>query len=436
MSRIHNMFFRHPAMKIRKISQCLLLCICMEISMICPVRANETEVSPTPAAEEGHTTQSEKTSGPETSGLETSGPEISAPGGFLIELSTGKILFEKNSEERRSPASITKIMTLLLIFRELEKGTLTLEEEVVTSAHAKSMGGSQVFLEEGEKQTVETLIKCIVVASGNDASVAMAEHIAGTEEEFVHRMNQEAEKLGMKNTHFVDCCGLTESRDHYSTPKDVGIMSRELVGKYPKILEYSSIWMENITHVTRQGSKEFCLSNTNKLIRGMDGCRGLKTGSTSLAKFCVSAVAERNGITLISVIMGAPQSKGRFKDAAALLNYGFSSCRLYVDENKQKLPAAPLEGGVEDQVSAVYQEEFHYIDTEGQNLEKIRKENRFDQNLKAPVKKGQEIGKAVYLLDDKEIGSVKLLAGQNVDKADFMDYLIRSGKKFLLCKEG
>ena len=211
--------------------------------------------------------------------------EISAASGILMEVETGKILYEKDSNTRRSPASVTKVMTLLLIFEQLESGKLSLDDIVTTSAHAKSMGGSQVFLEEGEQQNVETMIKCIVIASGNDASVAMAEHIAGSEQSFVDRMNQRALELGMKNTHFVDCCGLTDSDAHYTTAYDIALMSRELIRNHPQIFEYSSIWMENITHVTAQGTKEFGLTNTNRLIRTYPGCKGLKTGSTSKAKF-------------------------------------------------------------------------------------------------------------------------------------------------------
>ena len=185
--------------------------------------------------------------------------EISAASGILMEVETGKILYEKDSNTRRSPASVTKVMTLLLIFEQLESGKLSLDDIVTTSAHAKSMGGSQVFLEEGEQQNVETMIKCIVIASGNDASVAMAEHIAGSEQSFVDRMNQRALELGMKNTHFVDCCGLTDSDAHYTTAYDIALMSRELIRNHPQIFEYSSIWMENITHVTAQGTKEFGL---------------------------------------------------------------------------------------------------------------------------------------------------------------------------------
>ena len=200
--------------------------------------------------------------------------ELASPSVVLMESSTGQILYEKNADEQRSPASITKIMTLILIFDELEKGTLELTDQVTTSAHAISMGGSQVFLEEGEQQSVETLIKCIVIASGNDASVTMAEHIAGSEPEFVSRMNARAKELGMEHTNFEDCCGLTDSSNHYTTAHDVALMSRELITHYPQILNYSSIWMEDITHVTRQGSKPFTLSNTNKLVRSYEGCIG------------------------------------------------------------------------------------------------------------------------------------------------------------------
>lgn len=279
---------------------------------------------------------------------------IQAPSGVLMEPETGTIIYEKDKDTRRSPASITKIMTLILIFDALEKGTLKLEDTVTTSAYAKSMGGSQVFLEEGETQTVETMIKCIVIASGNDASVAMAEHICGSEQEFVRHMNERAAGLGMTNTHFEDCCGLTDSANHYTTAEDIAIMSRELITKYPKILEYSSIWMENITHVTRQGSKEFCLTNTNKLLRSYEGCVGLKTGSTSLAKYCLSAVAKRNGVTLIAVVMAAPDYKVRFKDAATMLNYGFGRCSIYIDEKMQALPQVPVKKGKEKSVPLLY----------------------------------------------------------------------------------
>ena len=233
------------------------------------------------------------------------------------------------------------------------------------------------------------MIKCIVIASGNDASVAMAEHIGGSEQEFVRRMNERATGLGMENTHFVDCCGLTDSTDHYTTARDIAIMSRELITKYPKILEYSSIWMENITHVTRLGSKEFGLTNTNKLLRSYEGCVGLKTGSTSLAKYCVSAVAKKSGITLISVVMAAPDYKVRFKDAAAMLNYGFSKCSLYTDENPEKLPFIEVRKGTKPEVEVKYEKTFRYLDITGKNTGEIQKTLHLEPKAQAPVKEGE-----------------------------------------------
>lgn len=358
-------------------------------------------------------------------------PEISAPGAVLMEPSTGTVLYEKNGEEQRSPASITKIMTLLLIFEALEDGQITLEEEVVTSAYAKSMGGSQVFLEEGEKQTVETLIKCIVVASGNDASVVMAEHLAGSEEEFVKRMNEKAGELGMIHTQFEDCCGLTDSEEHYTTASDVAIVSRELITRFPRILEYSSIWMENIIHRTAQGEKEFCLTNTNKLIRSYEGCVGLKTGSTSVAKYCVSAVAQRGEMTLLAVVMGAPDAKVRFKDAAALLDYGFGKCNLYLDENRKNPDPVPIKGGVKEEVACRYTGEFRYLDTEGKNLSQIEKKIVYMKNLQAPVKKGDIVGEAQYLLDGKVIGKTDIVAAKSVKKAGLWDYIKHIRKRMI-----
>lgn len=357
--------------------------------------------------------------------------EISAPGAVLMEPSTGTVLYEKNGEEQRSPASITKIMTLLLIFEALEDGQITLEEEAVTSAYAKSMGGSQVFLEEGEKQTVETLIKCIVVASGNDASVVMAEHLAGSEEEFVKRMNEKARELGMIHTQYVDCCGLTDSEEHYTTASDVAIVSRELITRFPRILNYSSIWMENIIHRTAQGEKEFCLTNTNKLIRSYEGCVGLKTGSTSVAKYCVSAVAQRGEMTLLAVVMGAPDAKVRFKDAAALLDYGFGKCNLYLDENRKNPDPVPVKGGVKKEVACRYTGEFRYLDTEGKNLSQIEKKIVYMKNLQAPVKKGDIVGEAQYLLDGKVVGKTDIVAAKSVKKAGLWDYIKHIRKRMI-----
>ena len=348
---------------------------------------------------------------------------VVSPSYVLMEPETGTVICGKEKDTRRSPASVTKIMTLLLIFDSLEKGSLSLEDTVTTSAYAKSMGGSQVYLEEGEIQSVETLIKCIVIASGNDASVAMAEHIAGSEQEFVKMMNDRAAGLGMKNTHFEDCCGLTDSDGHYTTAYDIALMSRELILKYPEVLEYSSVWMETITHVTRQGSKEFGLTNTNKLIRSYDGCRGLKTGSTSKAKFCLSAVVERDGLSLIAVVMAAPDSRTRQKDASALLDYGFSRCRLYEDPDPGAIGELKVKNGISETVPLEYEGVFRYVDTKGGDLSGITRKTAVPDEVEAPVKKGEAAGELIYMKDGKELGSIRILYGGSVRKAEYGDCL-------------
>lgn len=359
---------------------------------------------------------------------------ITAKSAILVEASTGQVLYELNADEVLSPASITKIMTLILIFEKLDEGKIMLDDFVTTSDHAKSMGGSQVFLESGEKQTVETMIKCIVVASGNDASVAMAEFISGSEQEFVAAMNEKAAQLGMKNTHFEDCCGLTDSDNHYTTAKDVAIMSRELIYRHPEIKKYSTIWMENITHVTKKGNSEFGLSNTNKLLKM--NCNfevtGLKTGSTSKAKYCLSATGQKDGIELIAVIMAAPDYKVRFSQAQTLLNYGYANCALYQDNAEEPLSDVLVKGGVREKVRTKQEEQFSYLATKGENIADIKKTIIYEEKVKAPVKEGDVVGRIIYTLDEKEIGSVEIFADETVKKAGFLDYLGKAFKKFLI----
>ena len=357
---------------------------------------------------------------------------IQAPSAVLMESTTGKVIFEQNATERRSPASITKIMTLLLTFEALEEGKIGVQDPVTVSAYASSMGGSQVFLAENEVQTLETLIKCIAVASGNDASVAVAEYIAGSEEAFVQRMNEKAAELGMVDTHFEDCCGLTDSDGHYTTAMDVARMSRELTVKYPKIFEYTGIWMEDITHETRQGTSQFTLNSTNKLLKQYQWATGLKTGSTSKAKFCLSATATKDGIDLIAVVMGAPDYKARFQDAQTLLSYGFNISDLYLDENTDPLPKLPVEGGVEDTVPIKYQSEFRYLDTEGNSLDSVEKKLELPDVAIAPIQEGTEAGRAVYLLNGTEIGSVPVLYENAVARAVYRDYLRKIMEFYLL----
>ena len=353
----------------------------------------------------------------------TGGILLTCPSAILMEASTKSVIYEKAPDERRSPASITKIMTAILIFDAIEAGKISLEDEVVTSAYAKSMGGSQVYLEEGEKQTVDTLIKCIMVSSGNDASVAMAEYIAGSESSFVQMMNERAASLGMENTHFEDCCGLTDSDNHYTTARDIALMAQELITRYPQIKSYTTIWMENITHVTMQGSKEFGLANTNKLLKQYPYTTGLKTGSTNKAKYCVCATANKDGVELIAVIMGCPNYKDRFTEAQSLLQFGYTTCKLYQDENPPELMPILVKGGIDTQVPAVYKEKFSWLFVSGEdfsNMEKMLTTNE----LTAPIEKGEQIGTVTYRLNGKELGSIGIYAGESVREAKFFDYLL------------
>lgn len=358
--------------------------------------------------------------------------EITSPSAILMEASTGQVIFEQNADERRSPASITKIMTLLITFDYIKAGKVSLEDNVITSEYASSMGGSQVFLAQGEEQSLKTMIKCITVASGNDASVAVAEHIAGSEEAFVNLMNEKAAQLGMENTHFEDCCGLTDSDNHYSSARDVAIMSRELITNHPEIYEYTQIWMEDITHVTKQGSSLFTLSSTNKLLKQYPYATGLKTGSTSKAKYCLSATASKDGMDMIAVVLGAEQGKVRFSEAQSMLAYGFTVCDLYTDENREPLAKLMVDGGVEEGVALVYEDVFRYLDTGGNNLDNVQKFIELPEMVEAPVNCGEIAGRAVYTLNGKEIGSVDILYGETVEKATFGDYFSRILQYFLL----
>ena len=358
--------------------------------------------------------------------------EINVPSAILMEAKTGTVIYEKNPDEIRSPASITKIMTMLLAFEAIEKGKISLEDEVVTSAYAKSMGGSQVFLEEGEVQKVDTLLKCIAVASGNDASVCMAEHICGTEGEFVNLMNQKAAEIGMENTHFVDCCGLSNSDEHYTTARDVAIMSRELITKYPQVFDYTTIWMEDITHVTKKGESTFTLSSTNKLLKQYPYANGLKTGSTDKAKYCLSATALKDDVQLIAVVMAAPDYKVRFEDCKNLLNYGFSKVHFYEDEKKENLAKVPVHGGVDMETMIEYKTNFVYLDLEGNDISQITKKEEIPEFVVAPLKKGEKVGIVNYYMGEKQIGQVELVVCQDLEKADFGDYFKRGFGKWLL----
>lgn len=358
-------------------------------------------------------------------------PDVESPSVILMEASTGKTVYEKNADETLHPASITKIMTLILIFDALSGNKITLDENVTVSEHAASMGGSQVFLEAGEKQTVNTMIKCISVASANDASVAMAEHIWGSEQTFVDKMNERAQGLGMSGTHFVNCCGL-DTDGHMMTARDVAIMSRELITRYPQIHEYSGIWMDTITHSTRRGESEFGLSNTNKLIKQYEWATGLKTGSTGLAKCCLSATAEKDGIELIAVVMAAPNSKTRFKDAISLLNYGYGVVDIYRDNAWLSQEKIVVHGGKSDSVTCRKNNEFVYVFTEDTDTGRIKCTEEYADGLDAPVYEGDVVGQMVYELDGNILGTIDIVAADTVEKAGLGDCIRSTMMKMLL----
>lgn len=361
--------------------------------------------------------------------------DISSVSAVLIEGSTGTLIYEKNKDEQLRPASITKIMTLLLIFEALNSGQIKLTDQVTVSEHAASMGGSQVYLEPNETQDVDTMLKCISIASANDACVAMAEFIAGSEEEFVARMNKRAQELGMKNTHFVNCCGL-DVDNHYSTAYDVALMSRELITKFPEISKYSTVWMDTFVHTTKKGKTEFGLTNTNKLIKSFNGITGLKTGSTGLAKYCLSATATRNNMDLIAVVMAAPETKVRFREAAKLLNYGFANYSIYEDENKEtQLTPVRVVKGVEDTVQGKTEEKFSYLCTKGKSAADIRKEVILYEEVKAPVKKNDKIGDIIYYMKDQKIGNIDITAAESVAKAGYKDCFIKILKRYFMSKK-
>jgi D-alanyl-D-alanine carboxypeptidase (penicillin-binding protein 5/6) len=349
----------------------------------------------------------------------TTNLDIQSKSAILMEPTSGKIIYEKNAHEKLRPASVTKIMTLLLIFDALEEGSIKLDDEVVVSEHAASMGGSQVYLEPNEVQTVQDMIKCIAIASANDASVAMAEHISGSEMAFVQAMNQRAKDLGMENTNFMNANGLDHD-EHLTTAYDIAVMSRELITKYPQVFDYTTVWQDSIIHKTKRGEEEFGLTSTNKLIKWYNGATGLKTGSTSKALYCLSGTAERNGMQLIGVVMAAPDYKTRFEEVMTLLDYGFANISVYEDNMKGEIAqVVPVKKGVKDSVAAIIKDDFGYVlDKEDANKE-VQKQVVLPDSITAPIKKGDKIGDLVYQLEEKEIGRVDIIVEEDIDFATF-----------------
>lgn len=362
----------------------------------------------------------------EADAVQTTALSLNAKSVILMEASTGRVLYESNADERLRPASVTKIMTILLVMEAIKAGTISYDDIVSVSENAASMGGSQVYLEPGEQMSVEELLKCVIISSANDASVALAEHVAGSEEAFIQRMNERAEQLGMKNTHFVNTSGLDdapESDKHLTSARDVAIMSRELINNHPDVFKYSTIWMDTI----RNGA--FGLTNTNRLIRFYRGATGLKTGSTSKAGFCISATAERDGMSLIAVVMASPTRDIRNEAAKTLLDYGFANFCVYSTEGGSA-GLIPVTGGVAPTAEAHY-DKFSVVLPKGKD-KNVVEEIKLNESVAAPVKEGDEVGVVTYTLDGEVIGTVPITAANSVAKIGYGGLLLRLIRSFLL----
>jgi len=342
---------------------------------------------------------------------------------LLMEASTGTVLFERGADEPLAPASVTKVMTMLLIMEAIDSGAVSWEDTVTASAAAAAKGGSQVYLKEGESMSVREMLKSIAVSSANDCACAMAEHIAGSEEAFVERMNARAKELGMENTHFVNCTGLDDAPDaaeHKTSARDIAIMSRELMTKHPAIKEFTTIWMDTI----RGGS--FGLSNTNKLVRFYPGATGLKTGFTASAMYCLSATAERDGMELIAVVMGAPSSAARFSACKQLLDYGFANYAVYTPELPED-SFVPVRLGKEDSVRADLSAAPVLVE-KGKKAS-IRSETELEQELPAPVAQGQSVGTLRVYAGDELLAELPLTAADPVEKLTWGDVFLDLLKK-------
>ncbi len=347
------------------------------------------------------------------------GINVTAKSAILIDASSKRVMFEKEADKKLPIASVTKVMTLLLVFEAIDNGNLSFEESITASETAASMGGSQVFIDAGYNYTVEDMIKSVIIASGNDAAVLLAERISGSEDAFVVKMNKRAKELGMNNTVFKNCTGLPEN-DHLSTARDVAIMSAELL-KHEDYFKWGTVWMDELKHEKDGRSTE--LVNTNKLIRSLNGCDGLKTGYTSDAGFCVTTTAKRGDMRLISVVLGGNTSKERFNEAAQLINFGFANYQNNkVISAGEKVGTTTLKGGIDKTVDAVPMKDY-YVCVKNDGTDKIETRVELPENLTAPVLQGQEIGKVVISLNGKEVGSVPLVSLNEHKKAGFIDRL-------------
>ncbi len=396
-------------MKFRKLF-CLFLTV---IILICPLTVNATDYQ-MPINDDSLYTSADAS---------VEGNEFDCKSVILMEANTGKIIYTQNADEALPPASVTKVMTLLLVMEAIDSGKISLDDMVSVSERAASMGGSQIYLEVGEQMSVEDMLKSVIIASANDAACALAEFCEGSETAFVEKMNKRAAELGMKNTHFENTNGLDDTAEnHVTSARDIAIMSRELI-KHKKILEYSSIWMDTV----RNGA--FGLTNTNRLVRYYQGCTGLKTGSTDKAGFCISATAERNGVSLICVVMGAATRDIRNNIATTLLDRGFAKYEMYSAEGDSIENVRML--GSKDGYARLEYPEFTYLADKGTSS-KIQKNIILNENICAPLSKGDVVGKVTYTLDGREIGSVEVRVCDNVERIGYYTLLIRAFSRFFL----
>ncbi|MEY8420158.1 D-alanyl-D-alanine carboxypeptidase family protein [Oscillospiraceae bacterium 44-5] len=352
------------------------------------------------------------------------GLNLSCTSAVLMEKETGAFLLEENAHEKLEPASVTKIMTLLLVMEAVDSGQLSKDDPVTVSAYAAGMGGSQVYLEEGEQMPVSEMIKCVTVVSGNDCAVALAEHLAGSEGAFVTRMNQRAQELGMADTNFLNCTGLP-AQGHVTSAHDIALMSRELIRNHPSIREYTTIWMDSI----RNG--EFGLTNTNRLVRFYEGATGLKTGYTSSAHYCMSATAERDGMELIAVVMKSPTSNQRFDDAKALLDYGFANYAMV--PVYPEVPLAPVDVllGVQAQVQPQLERDCRLLVRKGEEGQ-VTTRLSMAQDVEAPVEKGQTLGQLAVYVGDELRDAIPILSSQQVDRLSVPGIFSRMLRKLLM----
>ncbi|AYV66918.1 MULTISPECIES: D-alanyl-D-alanine carboxypeptidase family protein [Niallia] len=345
---------------------------------------------------------------------------------ILIDRDTGTIMYEKNSEEKLPPASMTKIMTMLLIMEAIDQGKLKLDEKIRTSEHAASMGGSQIFLEPGEEMTTEQMLKGIAIGSGNDAAVAVAERLAGSEEEFVQLMNEKAKELGLESTKFQNVTGLPVT-DHYSSAKDMALMAKELL-KYEDITKFTGTYEDYLREDTE---KKFWLVNTNRLVKFYPGVDGLKTGFTAEAKYCLTATAMKNGMRVIAVVFGAPTSKERNAQVTKMLDYAFSQYETHpLHKREEAIGKVKVSKGSEKEVTAVTSEPISILTKKGEQIDKLQKEITMNKKLKAPIEKGQEIGKITYKQDGKTLVTSPLVAQKEVKSAKWWTLFKRSAGMF------